>query len=143
MRDREAVTTSPEQTKKLAGELALELKRGDVVALIGELGAGKTVFTRGLCHALGSKNQVNSPTFTLVNIYSGKFMINHVDCYRLDDPSEFEDLDPESLLEPEGITIIEWAEKIESYLPDNYWRVEIQLKSENERAIKILRIGSN
>lgn len=130
---------SAEQSFKIAAEFADRLRGGEVIALTGELGAGKTVFAKGLCRGLECDQLVSSPSYTLVNIYRGKFKINHVDCYRLNDSRELDDLGPDELLYPEGITIIEWAEKIKDYLPENKWIIRISMLSENVRRIEFFK----
>ena len=125
------------RTIQIASDFAQKLGKGSLVALTGELGAGKTVFARGLCRGLGFDGIVSSPSFTLVNIYEGKFRINHVDPYRIESPNEVGDLDPDELFYPEGVTIIEWAEKIREMLPERKWIIYLELTGENERRIEI------
>jgi tRNA threonylcarbamoyladenosine biosynthesis protein TsaE len=131
-------SNSEENTIEIASEFAQKLGRGSLVALTGELGAGKTVFARGLCRGLGFDGIVSSPSFTLVNIYQGNFRINHVDLYRIERQDEVGDLDPDELFYPEGVTIIEWAEKIREMLPEHKWIIYLELTGENERRIEIL-----
>ena len=130
---------SVEQSLEIAADFARRLEGGEVIALIGELGAGKTVFAKGLCLGLGCGQLVSSPSYTLVNVYRGRFIINHLDCYRLNDPREIDDLGPDELLYPEGITIIEWAEKIKDYLPENKWVIRISILSENGRRLEFFK----
>jgi tRNA threonylcarbamoyladenosine biosynthesis protein TsaE len=105
-------TSSEVETGAVGSELATTLSRGDVVLLIGDLGAGKTAFVRGLAEGLGiASDQVSSPTFTLVQEYrAGRVPLVHVDLYRLDDPREIDDLGLDEIAE-EGVLAIEWAEK--------------------------------
>ena len=138
-----------DETKKLAERFATLLKNGDVVSLSGDLGAGKTTFTQFLGKALGIDEDMTSPTFNLVHCYKydeGNFY--HVDLYRLDFEEEIESLDMDSFLYPDGITIIEWAEKASSYMPPNLIRCEIRnsmtereflLHSENKREQEIIK----
>ncbi|MBD3216687.1 MAG: tRNA (adenosine(37)-N6)-threonylcarbamoyltransferase complex ATPase subunit type 1 TsaE [candidate division Zixibacteria bacterium] len=130
-------SASEENTIEIASGFAQKLGKGSLVALTGELGAGKTVFARGLCRGLGFNGIVSSPSFTLVNIYQGKFRINHVDLYRIENSDEVGDLDPDELFYPEGVTIIEWAEKIREMLPEHKWIVYLELTGENERRIEM------
>jgi len=130
---------SAEQSRQIACELAVELEYGQVLALYGDLGAGKTVFTQGLCRGLECEQLVNSPSYTLVNNYQGKWPIYHVDCYRLNSAEEINDLDPDRLFEPDGITIIEWAERVEAYLPQNCIRIRIELEDADCRRLEIIR----
>lgn len=131
---------SPEDTMRCAETLAERLKPGDVVALTGDLGAGKTAFVKGIVREICGDAQVTSPTYTLVNQYDGDTTVYHFDVYRLENP------DPDSLdwvdeyLFGDGVCVIEWAENIEAVLPANTVRVEI-LKNpdngDNFREIKI------
>ena len=113
----EITTKSAEESKRLGFHLGKLLKKGDVVGLMGDLGAGKTVFTQGVAEGLKVKDYVTSPTFTLINQYEGGLPFYHFDVYRLDDPEELLDLGYEEYFYGEGVTVIEWAEKIEDYLP--------------------------
>lgn len=122
-------SNSTEETLEIAKKLAAGLKGGDVVALSGELGAGKTVFVKGLTEALGSKDIVSSPTFTLVNEYEGsEFMIYHFDVYRLSGISRDNCDWIDEYLFSDGISIIEWADNIMDILPENHIRVTITKK---------------
>jgi len=119
-----ATTTSVAATKAFAAALAAELRDGDLLVLVGDLGAGKTAFTQGLCAALGVDVAVTSPTFTLANRYEGRLVVNHLDVYRLDSPAEAEDLALSELLD-DGVTVIEWGDRIEAALPVQRLRIEI------------------
>ena len=111
-------THSERETAALGRELAATLSAGDVVLLVGNLGAGKTAFVRGLAEGLGvHRDEVSSPTFTLVQEYrGGRLPLFHVDLYRLDDPREIDDLGLDEIAE-DGVLAIEWAEKLPSQLP--------------------------
>ena len=112
-------TKNHEETLALGKELAKNLKPGDIILLFGDLGAGKTTLTQGLCIGLGLNKQayVSSPTFSLMNQYEGIHAINHIDLYRLDTISQIEALGIEENLFTEDISIIEWSEKL--FLEDN------------------------
>ena len=112
-------TKNHKETLALGKELAKHLKPGDIILLFGDLGAGKTTLTQGLCIGLGLNKQayVSSPTFTLMNQYEGIHAINHIDLYRLDTISQIEALGIEENLFSEDISIIEWSEKL--FLEDN------------------------
>ena len=112
-------TKNHEETLALGKELAKHLKPGDIILLFGDLGAGKTTLTQGLCIGLGlnKKAYVSSPTFTLMNQYKGIHAINHIDLYRLDTISQIEALGIEENIFSEDISIIEWSEKL--FLEDN------------------------
>ena len=132
------ISKSECDTMKVAAEFAATLKSGDVVALFGDLGAGKTAFVRGVASALGAgERKVSSPTFTLVNEYDGDLKMFHFDVYRLENATiaEFDWID--EYLFGDGVCLIEWAEYISDILPKNYIRVEFERMSENERKITI------
>ena len=111
----EMTTTDSEQTMNFAMKLAELLLPGDVIALEGDLGAGKTTFTKGLAIGLGIKKTVSSPTFTIIKEYQGKLPLYHMDVYRVQD--SFEDLGFDEYFEGDGITVVEWAHLIEEQLP--------------------------
>lgn len=117
---------SPGAMRRLAGSLAAERVRGDVVALYGELGAGKTVFVQGLAGALGAEETAGSPTYTLVREYAGRITLYHIDCYRIAGPAEALAAGIEEYLDPDGITVIEWAERIETLLPEHTIRIRLE-----------------
>src|SRR3989442_8857855 len=110
-------TTSPEATDAAGERLGATLGAGDVVALTGELGAGKTVFVQGLVRALGGTSGATSPTFVLVNEYRGRLSVHHVDAYRTSTLTELLDLGLEELIDRGGVTVIEWAERLEPLVP--------------------------
>ncbi|WP_300408147.1 tRNA (adenosine(37)-N6)-threonylcarbamoyltransferase complex ATPase subunit type 1 TsaE [Lagierella sp.] len=128
---------SLEDTKDFAKNLSKFLIPGNVISLIGEMGSGKTTFTQYLLKNLGVEDYITSPTFSLVNSYEGKYTINHMDLYRLEDESEMETLDIDNLFYPEGITIIEWAERAKSYLPRNLIEIYIDKTSLEGRRFEI------
>lgn len=134
------ITHSPEETMSVAEKLAKKLSKGDVVMLSGDLGSGKTTFTKGLGKALGVKNaktRINSPTFVLIKEYNGLIPMYHLDLYRLDNIKDIEDLAIGEYLYGEGVTIIEWAEKIKNALPKRYILVRFKVKGRNKREVKI------
>ena len=135
------ILKSEKETKNFAKNFAKKLKGSEVIALIGDLGAGKTVFTKGLAKGLGIKDIVSSPTFVLMKCYKGKKQVCHIDAYRL---NSAEDLINIGLLEylkkPKVITIIEWADKIPEFFEklDDYIEIKIEHgKKEGERVIEI------
>jgi len=113
------ITKSPYETKELATKVAKNIAIGTVIALIGDLGAGKTAFTQGFAKAMGIKEAVGSPTFKLVSEYEGQeHWLYHIDCYRLKNAQQFMNIGGEEYLDPmNGITLIEWADIIEEILP--------------------------
>ena len=135
------VSSSENETKEIAYKLASKLTIGDIVILSGELGSGKTCFTKGLLSFWNLENEVSSPTFTIVNEYENN--IYHFDVYRLSNPQEFYDIGgPEYFAK--GISIIEWGEIIESVLPPTYIKItfEKDLNAEDVRHITVNKKGS-
>jgi tRNA threonylcarbamoyladenosine biosynthesis protein TsaE len=130
-------TTSPEETDAAGQRLGATLEAGDVVALSGELGAGKTVFVQGLVRALGVTTGATSPTFVLVNEYRGRLPVHHVDAYRTASLAELLDLGLEEMMDGDGVTVIEWAERLEPLLPARAVRVRIAGVGDESRAITI------
>ncbi len=132
-------TKSPEETQSLGEEIGKNLCEGDIVALIGELGAGKTCFAQGLGWGLGIEHNLylTSPSFTLIKEYQGRLPIYHIDLFRLNGIEEVYELGYEEYFYGKGVTIIEWADRIKSLLPSKHLRIEISIISENERKIKI------
>ncbi|WP_174735142.1 tRNA (adenosine(37)-N6)-threonylcarbamoyltransferase complex ATPase subunit type 1 TsaE [Mesobacillus harenae] len=128
------VSEQPEQTLELAKRLGKALKAGDVLALEGDLGAGKTTFTKGLAQGLEIKRIVNSPTFTIIKEYQGRLPLYHMDVYRVEDA--FEDLGFDEYFTGEGVTVVEWAHLIESQLPLEI--LTVYLYHENDTARKIV-----
>ena len=136
---------SPEKTAMLAAQIADIIKPGTVICLNGDLGAGKTLFVQSLARALGVQGDVTSPTFNLMNIYEGKMKIFHFDLYRLEQEYELEEIGfYDYVEEPDGLVLIEWAEKFADCLPDDYISLEIQrAEQENQRLIKFELAGKN
>lgn len=128
-------TNSEEETYLFAKEFAEHLKEGDIVCLNGDLGAGKTVFVRGISSYFGIED-ISSPTFTIVNEYKGKKDINHFDVYRLSNEDEFYDCGLDEYF-GEGICIIEWSDIIKDALPKDHIDVRIQKIDEEARDIII------
>ena len=133
-----AVTRSTDETLELARAVGELLRPGDVVALVGELGAGKTVFARGVARALGVTDLVVSPTFTIVREYEGRVPLVHVDVYRIDAVQELHDLGFEEVVRDDAVTLVEWGDKIEGLLPGD--RLDIRLApggADDERVVEI------
>lgn len=128
---------SVEQTEEFAEEFSKNLNGNEIIAMYGELGAGKTAFARGLARGLGVEDSVSSPTFAIVNEYQGVYPIYHFDMYRIE---SWNDLDSIGFFDyiDNGVIIIEWSENIEGALPDDIIRININKTSnENERIIRI------
>ena len=131
------ITKNESETISLGDTISKTLKKSDVICLFGPLGAGKTVFVKGICKGLKVKNYVNSPSFKIVNEYRGKFPVYHIDLYRLNSAREINDLGLDEYIYGNGITIIEWAEKLgKKNLPKKRIEIYIKFKSKNVREIK-------
>ncbi|MGH2348433.1 MAG: tRNA (adenosine(37)-N6)-threonylcarbamoyltransferase complex ATPase subunit type 1 TsaE, partial [bacterium] len=115
-------TRSPEETEALGRRIGSQLRPGDVVALSGDLGTGKTVLAQGIVAGAGASGYVASPTFTFIREYSGAVPVAHVDLYRIDDPRQLDDLGLEDVFSGRMLVIIEWAEKAGDWLPaEHLW----------------------
>jgi len=132
-----AVSRSAEETQALGERLGLRLGSGDIVACIGPLGAGKTCFLQGLARGLGVTAAVTSPTFVLVNEYRGRLPVYHVDAYRTASLSELVDVGLEEMLHGEGVTIVEWADKLLPLLPPRTITVSITGLGDEPRRIEL------
>ena len=133
------------ETVRLGKRIGRLLQPGDVVALVGELGTGKTHLIKGLAAGAGIKksSQVSSPSFTFVHEYPGKVPFYHIDLYRLNSEKEAEGLGLEEVLGSFGITAIEWADKISSWLPEERLLVRLSYAGEHSRSIEILGSGKH
>ena len=135
------LTSAVDQTRLLAGAIAGLVDDGDLLVLVGDLGAGKTAFTQGFAAALGVDVPVTSPTFTLANRYEGRLIVNHLDVYRLEDLVEARDLAIPELLE-QGVTLIEWGEMILPALPADRLDVSITFgDGDDDRRIELRTVG--
>ena len=128
----EYLSHSETETEAAGEALAARLKAGDVVAYRGDLGAGKTVFTRGLARGLGCTGRVSSPTFTIVNEHEGRLPLFHFDLYRLGDGEELFDIGWEDYLSRPGVCAVEWSERVEDALPPGTVVVTIERRPDKE-----------
>jgi tRNA threonylcarbamoyladenosine biosynthesis protein TsaE len=133
------LTATPEETAAAGEALGRTLRAGDVVALYGELGAGKTCFVQGLVRGLDVTGHATSPTFVLVNEYRGRLPVHHVDAYRTESLTELIDLGLLDLMGGDGVTLIEWADKAEPLLPRRTIRVRIEGVGDEPRVVAIAR----
>lgn len=135
------ISNSIEKTIQIGKALAKKLKKGSIVALIGDLGSGKTVFTKGIAEGLGVRNAryVNSPTFVVIKEYKGRMPLYHFDLYRLEHYSLFDTMSYEEYFYGGGVTVIEWADKIRKLLPKEYIEVRLSVIGEDKRKIEINR----
>jgi len=130
------ISHSPQETFELGRQLAATLRRGDVLALAGDLGAGKTQFTKGLAAGLGVEADVTSPTFTLIHEYpGGRLPLFHIDLYRLEDEDEVLGIGIDEYLDGDGVTVIEWADKFATLLPSGVRWVRFRVLEGDEREI--------
>ena len=130
-------TNTSDQTTSLGRELGSRLGAGDVIALFGDLGAGKTTLTRGIAQGLGVEDDVHSPTFTLIHEHRGKTPLYHVDLYRLASEEEVEDLGIEEYIYGGGLTVIEWADRMDAMLPPNRLDIELKMIGDTEREMRV------
>lgn len=127
------ISKSREETYAFAQEYAKTLRGGDVVLLDGDMGAGKTVFAKGVAKGLGIEEEVTSPTYAYMNDYDGRLF--HYDCYRIETPEQAERLGLADYFDMGGICLVEWAQNIAPLLPKTVKRVKIKKINENEREI--------
>ena len=140
MREEIFTVKNPEETEKLAERFAKNAEPGTVIAMNGDLGAGKTTFTKALAKGLGIEETVTSPTFNIVKEYrGGRLPLYHFDVYRIEDPEEMYELGYEEYFYGEGVCAVEWAEKIEVLIPADAVRIQILYgKEEGERIYKCI-----
>ena len=133
----ELQSASPEETERAGERLAARLRPGSVVALVGDLGAGKTCFIRGLVRGLGVNQTVSSPTFVLVNEYRGRLPVFHVDAYRTESLAELLDLGLDEYIGGDGVTVVEWADKLPALLPAHTIWVHLMGLGDEPRTISV------
>lgn len=133
--------TSVDATRELGAAVAAVAQPGDLLLLVGDLGAGKTAFTQGFAQGLGIDEPVTSPTFTLARTYEGRLKLNHLDVYRLERVAEAEDLGLGELME-DGVTIIEWGDTIAAALPADYLELRFLFgDGDEERTLSLRMVG--
>lgn len=136
------ITSSPEETEAIGALVARMLVSGDMVGLIGDLGAGKTRFVRGVALGLGVKGLVKSPSFTLVNVYEGgRIPLNHIDLYRLGSADELYSAGIEEYIYGDGVSVIEWADSIPALLDGCTIVIRLSSLGDDRRSIEIERRG--
>ncbi|HTR40541.1 MAG TPA: tRNA (adenosine(37)-N6)-threonylcarbamoyltransferase complex ATPase subunit type 1 TsaE [Pseudomonadales bacterium] len=132
------ISHSPAETEALGEQFGRTARNGYVIALSGDLGAGKTQFVKGVARGLGISTRIHSPTFTLVVEYSGgRFTLFHLDLYRLENHEQIRSAGVEDFLQPDGVAVIEWAERLAGLqVPaDNWKHVQIEILNETDRKI--------
>lgn len=137
------LTKNPDQTLHLGQVFGRMLPQASMVALIGDLGSGKTLLARGIAKGLGveDEREVSSPTFVLINEYRGRIPVHHVDLYRLRDSVETEDIGWEEFISGPGVTLVEWAEKVPDLLPED--RIEVHLYWVGAGERKLVFVGKD
>ena len=130
------ISENREQTLAFAVEYAKTLKAGDVVLLDGDMGAGKTVFAKGVAEGLGIEEEVTSPTYAYMNDYDGRLF--HYDCYRIESVAQAENLGLADYFDAGGICLLEWAQNVAPLLPERVRRVKIEKSGEEERRIEVV-----
>ncbi len=137
------VSTTPDETRALAEAMGRHVRPGDLIALIGELGSGKTLFVGGLAQGLGVDPavHVSSPTFTIMHRYRGRVPLYHIDLYRIDTPEAFATLGLEEYLEGDGVAAVEWAEHGEAMLPRERLTVHLRQTGSEAREIELVPVG--
>ena len=138
------ISNSYEETQKIATDFAKTLKEGDVLCMYGDLGVGKTAFVQGLAKGLEINEPITSPTFTIVNEYSGTLPLYHFDVYRIADSDEMYEIGYEEYVYGDGVSVIEWPQLIDDILPEKRYDIEITKdydKGENYRTIEIKEVG--
>jgi tRNA threonylcarbamoyladenosine biosynthesis protein TsaE len=139
------ISNSIDETLAIGEKLGKELKPGDVVAMIGDLGSGKTVLTKGIAKGLGVKDTryVNSPTFVIIKEYEGKTPLYHFDIYRLNRYTLVDDISFEEYFYGNGVTVVEWADKIPELLPKKRMEIRLSVAGETKRDIEVTKVTGN
>lgn len=143
MAELEITTSGPDQTDELAQACAKLIAPGDVIALVGPLGAGKTRFVQGLARGLGVSGYVRSPSFTLLHEYRGRIPLYHIDAFRLEGSCELDDIGAGDYIGGAGVTAVEWADKVKACLPPLHLRIEITTDPDfpDTRRLRFLPFG--
>lgn len=142
MKAQKFISKSSEETVNFGKHLAESFREGDIVCFFGDLGTGKTTLIKGIAQGLkiGSE-KVNSPTFVLMNVYHGRLPLFHFDLYRLKDAQEISSIGYDEFLYDGGVSVIEWADRLGTLLPDEYLRVDLKHKTMDERVIQLSAKG--
>jgi tRNA threonylcarbamoyladenosine biosynthesis protein TsaE len=135
--------SSPEQTMQIARRLGESMQGGETVALIGDLGAGKTLFCKGLAEGLGIDEIITSPTFLLVRTYDGRISMNHFDFYRLTALSDLDTFGFDEYFTPDAVCAVEWADRFPEALPIPHLEIEITRRDDQRRLLTFRRKGAN
>ena len=142
MKTKKFTSKSPEETIDFGEHLARSLKGGDIVCFFGDLGSGKTTFIKGIAKGLKiGHSKVNSPTFVFMNTYQGRLPLFHFDLYRLDDIEGIISIGTDEFFYGDGVSVVEWADRLGSLMPDEYLRVDLNHKKMDEREIQLSAKG--
>ena len=138
-------TVSPEETRNLGKKTGAAIESGIVIALSGDLGAGKTLFVQGLASGLDvpADHYVTSPSYTLINEYPGRFRLFHIDLYRINSENDFEDIGIHEILSGDEVAAVEWAERLKEAIPAEYLSIHFKIIDDQKRKIKITAYGPN
>jgi tRNA threonylcarbamoyladenosine biosynthesis protein TsaE len=138
----EKISSSVNQTLKLGRKIAANLKPGDIILLSGALGAGKTVLAKGIARGLGiNKNEVVSPTFVLLRVYQGRYLLQHFDFYRIKTAQDIFALGYQEYLYSDAVTVIEWPERLKFLLPKEFLKIKLFSKAKNQRHFRFIAKG--
>jgi tRNA threonylcarbamoyladenosine biosynthesis protein TsaE len=142
-RVRKIISSSPEETTEIGVQLGRQLFPGALIALIGDLGSGKTCLVQGIARGLDVPEvlYVTSPTYTLVNEYHGRLILFHVDVYRLEGTSDLENIGLDEMIAADGVTVIEWAEKVLDGLPKDRLSILLSILDDQSRSLEITACG--
>lgn len=135
-------THSADQTRALGQQIGQATQPGDLLLLVGELGAGKTCLTQGIARGMGIDSYVRSPTFVLATEHSGRLMLYHIDLYRLDRIDEIQDIGIDEYVESEGVCVVEWADKAIAVFPKEHLSIELEHTGEDSRTLTLTAHGS-
>ena len=142
MKIEKIISKGPEETMAFGKHLAKGLRGGDIICLFGDLGSGKTTLIKGIAEGLNiNQAKVNSPTFVLMNIYKGRLPLFHFDLYRLEDLQGISSIGYDEFLYGDGVSVVEWADRLGEFLPEKYLRVEMKHKKCDERVIQLSAKG--
>lgn len=142
MNGQQVLSKDPKETIAFAAQFARQLKKGDILLLKGDLGAGKTTFTKGLAQGLGvTTDAVNSPTFILMNFYEGKLPIYHFDFYRLTQDKELKTVEMDEYFYGDGVSVIEWPERLGEFVPKEYIQITLEHQGEHQRWLTFSAVG--
>lgn len=138
----EMITRNASETRELGKALARKLRPGDVLLLVGELGAGKTSFAQGLARGLGVRERVTSPTFALVREYAGRLPLIHLDAYRLEGPLDLYEIGVEEYLDGNGVLVVEWGDRVKGFFEPPYLEVKFEYGSGDDvRRVVFIPVG--